>query len=142
MWTDDQIPDLPGKLSHRIDGIEVRETGSQTKGRGLFAIRPIPAKTVLDLSPVHIIPPADYRIIRDLGCRHHIFAWDQHNGEEISAAIAYGILSFCNHGDQPNARIARDMAGCRMALISTCDIRADEEITIRYFNTRFRDEPN
>jgi SET domain len=108
------------------------------KGRGLVAIQDLAPEELIERAPVFVVPVDRFRVICDpenslgpLKARMVIWKKDDQTGEDI-ACIAFGLLSFCNHDGNPNARFEQDYETETLALIATRTIAAGEEITIRY----------
>lgn len=118
-----------------IDLIETKE-----KGRGVIAARDIAVGTVLEISPVFVIPPVYYDIVKAFPFITHTFVWRDclTDRSKKTGAIAYGLISFCNHARTPNAKISRDYQNKTIKLIAQKQIFRGEEITIKYNNVWFK----
>jgi SET domain-containing protein len=106
---------------------------SKRGGRGLFALGPIAAGTIIERACTVEIPQAQTRpldAMRPLG--DYYFA---HPENFRAGLMAFGLMSFCNHADPANADMlwSRDEAlGWIADLVAAKPIAANEEITYRY----------
>jgi hypothetical protein len=110
------------------------------KGRGLVAVQDHAPEELIERAPVFVVPADRFRVICDpksslgpLKARMVIWKKDDKTGQDI-ACIAFGLLSFCNHDENPNASFQRDYETKTLALIATRAIAAGEEITVKYKN--------
>lgn len=71
----------------------------------------------------------------------HTFTWDRPLTEGgQTAAIAFGLVSLCNHASEDeaaNAGVRLDREGLSISLVASDDIQAGEEILIKYRSTPF-----
>lgn len=116
--------------------IGVRSLGD--KGRGIVALRDIPAGTVIERCPVLIIPAADRPKTDQTIVFTYVYMWehgtieqDLYNGTG-RAAIALGLSSLLNHSFDPTATFIRQIDDLELELRSRRAIAAGEEITIDY----------
>ncbi len=102
---------------------------STIEGRGLFATRNLRAGTVVDLSPVLLIPPDQVDVVDETVLRWYVFDWD---GE--STGVVLGRASMCNHSPDPNAELFLEDAesGPMAELVVTRSVRRGEELLIDY----------
>jgi hypothetical protein len=102
---------------------------TRTKGRGVFARRPIRAGEVIERAPVLVVPAADWKAMEKTVAYNYTFAWGR-DGEDAAFALGYGSLY--NHSYTPNARFDRDHEGLVIEFIAIHDIALDEEILVNY----------
>lgn len=114
--------------------IEVRDYAR--KGRGICLNETIRKGTIIESLPVLVIEPETYQKVKQLPFINHTFVWDK-SGVMESGAIGFGFASLCNHSPNPNAIIQKNFANSSIDLVALCDIRCDEEITIKYNNALF-----
>jgi uncharacterized protein len=108
------------------------------KGRGVIALRDIPAGTVIERCPVLIIPERD-RIKTDATVVFtYVYMWehgtteqDLYNGKG-RAGIALGLSSLLNHSYMPTATFTRMIDALELELRTCRAVSAREEITIDY----------
>jgi len=108
------------------------------KGRGLLAERSIPAGSCLERAPAVRLSAAD----RAQFDRSAFFAYYFADPETFEAGgghpalVAFGLLTFCNHAENPNAivRWEEDDIGLWGRLEALRDIEAGEEVTLFYTN--------
>jgi hypothetical protein len=98
------------------------------KGRGLVAIEPIGRGELLEAAPVVRLREAD-RLADAHPLFDYAFAWDEPPFEE---AVAFGLVSLCNHSDLPNAALVRDYPSRCLRLVATADIAPGEEVVFRF----------
>jgi SET domain-containing protein len=136
--------DLPGidhppvgdVVRYANDWIGVRSFGD--KGRGIVALRDIPAGTSIERCPVLIIPPADRPRTDPTVIFTYVYMWEHGTTEQNlydgtgRAAIALGLSSLPNHSYDPNAIFIRHIDELELELRSSRAIAAGEEITIDY----------
>jgi SET domain-containing protein len=130
-FRDDRVPELPIKL------YDIRMTSN--KGRGVFALYTIKPGQVIEESPVLVIPPIYYDIVKGFPFISHTFVWrdNQCNKSHKSGAIAFGVVSLCNHAQKANARVVKNFKLKNIYLRAIRPIQPGEEITICYKNVWF-----
>jgi SET domain-containing protein len=106
----------------------LRVTEISGKGRGLVAIEPIGRGELLEAAPVVRLEERD-RLPDGHPLSDYAFAWDETPFEE---AIAFGLVSLCNHSDRPNATVVRDYPNRCLRLVAVADIAPGEEVVFRY----------
>jgi hypothetical protein len=116
--------------------IEVRRAENRGKGgRGVYAIRDIPAETLIERVPVLLIPknqvfgdPAEPSPSPAISW--YVFDWSGITKREY-VALALGYGSIYNHSYTPNARY-RKVPPDVLEFVALRDIAAGEEILINY----------
>ncbi|KAG0264339.1 hypothetical protein DFQ27_001281 [Actinomortierella ambigua] len=109
----------------------IRDCGPK-KGRGVFASVLIPARTVIDVSPVLLFPTDEYNAHgRYTQLDHYTYRWPG------GMALALGLGSMFNHSNKPNVGYQRlfDQRCIRYSTLR--DIQAGEELFISYGNVWF-----
>jgi hypothetical protein len=109
---------------------DIREC--QHKGRGIYAVVPIEAGSLIESAPVLVLSPEDRATVSSTRLRHYYFLWSGDEKGEWSAAIALGHISLCNHAREPNAAFVVRRDEERIDLLAQSDIAPGEEITIDY----------
>jgi len=110
----------------------------ENKGRGLVALSRFQPNEVIERATVLVFPPEQFKTICDsrnkLGpLKSHMLVWDKDETTgEITAAISYGAMSFCNHNGSPNARFKPDKENEVIELVALRTIQEGEEVCIRY----------
>ncbi len=107
------------------DAIGVKRTKS--KGRGVFALRPIRKGEIIETCPVLVLPAEavgtdDYTT----GLHDYCFAWGRG-----TVALVLGYGSLYNHSYRPNARYD-DLPPQTKTYTALRNISPGEEITINY----------
>ncbi len=105
---------------------EVR--ASSRAGRGLFAVAPIAAETLLMEAPLLLIPADQRHALQATIVDDYVYEWDEHG----TAALVLGVSSMCNHDDDPNAFLWLVPDGLVGQLFAVRDIAEGEEITVSY----------
>ncbi len=102
-------------------------------GRGLFAIAPIAAGTVIDRACTVEVAAAqcpDLDRMQPLGDFYF-----EHPEDSRAGLMALGLMSLCNHADSANADVRftrEDGLGWMAELVALAPIAAGSEITYRY----------
>jgi SET domain-containing protein len=118
------------------DLIEVRRLDNRGRGgRGVFAMRDIPADTVIERVPVILIPREQVfgttpEAKRSARISWYVFDWEGITKRKY-VALALGYGSIYNHSYAPNARY-KPQAPDILEFTSLRAIAAGEEITINY----------
>ncbi len=110
--------------------LAVRE--SALHGRGLFAAGPISEGTTLGVYPLLILSVEDTEALKSTRLYHYVFYVDENEAGRVRAAVAFGLISLCNHSPSANAAFEVDPLRQEVTLIASRPIRADEEILIDY----------
>lgn len=108
----------------RDRAVEVRP--SPLEGRGVFTTRAVRSGEVLDQCPVILVPAEQRRHLDRTVLAGHYWDWDG------DAAVAFGVISFTNHGRPGNARWERDDETLTMALVAARDLGPDVEVLVDY----------
>lgn len=120
------------------DRLEIRS--DPRKGRGVFAVAPIAAGTLIEAAPVILVPAAQCPLIDQTILHDYYFDWDRDpdgplnatSGSEGRGAVALGLVALCNHSRRPRARVRRNVAQCTLDLVALVPIAAGDEVTIDY----------
>ena len=109
------------------------------KGRGAVATEFIQEGTLIEKAPVASFPPDQRKLIDETEIGPYYFVrpteYDSQDSR-VKGYIVFGLSSFCNHSEQPNANIewSKDRVGLWAKLTALHDIQAGEEVTIFYTN--------
>jgi len=136
--------DLPETETSRVGGVSryanewigVKDFGA--KGRGIVALRDIPAGTVIERCPVLIIPEQERAQTDPSIVFTYVYMWEHGTTEDDlytgkgRAAIALGMSSLLNHSYDPTAVFTRRIDELELELRSRKSIAAGEEVTIDY----------
>jgi len=108
------------------------------KGRGVITKQTIEANTVLEVAPVASFPTQERPIIDKTQIAKYYFVQPEAYEEtkQVEGYFIFGLASFCNHHDKPNAKIEwkEDEKGLWAHLTTTKAISANEEVTLYYTN--------
>jgi SET domain-containing protein len=99
------------------------------KGRGLVATQDIPARAQIVTCPVIVYDDTDAGRISKTRLGDYNFRFGVRQNR---ACIILGVISLCNHADEPNAEIVCDEDALMVTLVATREIGMGEEICIRY----------
>jgi SET domain-containing protein len=110
--------------------IEIR--ADPAKGRGVFAREAIDAGTAIEAAPVIIVPEPDCAGLDRTILHDYYFHWDGDPDGVGRGAVAFGLVSLCNHARRPTARVRRNLARETLDLIALTRIEAGQEVTIDY----------
>jgi SET domain-containing protein len=108
------------------------------RGRGVIALRDIPAGELIERTPVLVIPDADRETTDRSIIFTYVYMWEHGTTEQDlyagsgRAAIALGMSSLLNHSYNPNASFLRKIDELELELRSRTTIAAGEEVTIDY----------
>lgn len=116
---------------------------SQTFGRHLFSDAYFRPGELIDRVPVIVLPDAQNDDLRRTDLYAYVFEWDpqeryKQSGDLVqcdgrySQAVALGLISFCNHRDDPNADYSFDYANQLIIWTARRLIEPGDEITIHY----------
>ena len=126
---------LPVRSTQRLP---LRVLSMGQRGRGVVAEADIPAGTLIERSPVLVIPPGDRAAVDQGIVFTYVFMWEHDTTEEDlyrhegRAAIALGYTSLLNHSYTPNCDFVRHIDELVIDLVAHRDIAAGEELTIDY----------
>lgn len=98
-------------------------------GRGVFALEPIAADSLIEICPVIVIPADQVALIHQTILHDYYFLWGENEKE---AAIAMGYGSLYNHAVDSNATYEMDFELLTIDIYAIKPIQAGEEITINY----------
>jgi hypothetical protein len=110
-----------------VPRLEIRDVPG--KGRGVFALEPIPEGTVIEDCPVIVIAEDELQLLGATILSNYFFRWGPCEDE---AAVALGWGSLYNHAHEPNAVYVRKYEARLLSFVSLRDIAAGEEITVNY----------
>ncbi len=110
--------------------VEVRQ--SPFHGRGLFAAVSFDAGDRIATYPLLILSREDTRAVRQTRLYHYVFYVDEDESGEMRAAVAFGLISMCNHSPDANADFTVDAEAQSVTLTARSDIPEGSEILIDY----------
>jgi SET domain-containing protein len=98
-------------------------------GRGVFTSEPIPAGTVIEISPVLVFSANERKTVEQTFLFDYIFEWGD---RKRKAALGLGYISMYNHDYDANCNYEMDYDYNIMTLTTVKDIRKGEEVCINY----------
>jgi SET domain-containing protein len=99
------------------------------KGRGLLATTEIPEGTAIVTCPVIVYDDADAGRISKTRLGDYNFRFGR---RQSRSCIVLGVISLCNHADEPNAEIVCHESEQTVTLVALRTIAEGDEICIRY----------
>tara|TARA_R100001244_G_scaffold41571_2_gene37323 strand:+ start:3349 stop:3732 length:384 start_codon:yes stop_codon:yes gene_type:complete len=110
--------------------VEVRQ--SPFHGRGLFATVSFETGDLIATYPLLILSEEDTAAIRGTQIHHYVFYVDENENGHMRAAVAFGLISMCNHSPDANGDFAVDAEAQTVSLSARKPIPAETEILIDY----------
>ncbi|KAF9934896.1 hypothetical protein FBU30_010163 [Linnemannia zychae] len=105
--------------------LRIQECGA--KGRGVVTTTVIPARTVIDISPILLFPTEEYSSHGQYTqLDHYTYRW------KGGMALALGLGSMFNHSNTPNVGFQRDFENSLIRYSALREILPDEELCISY----------
>ena len=98
-------------------------------GKGVYTTEAIDAGTILEISPVIVLPPKDRPIIDQTLLHDYIFEW---NPEEKTSAMALGYVPVYNHSYTSNCEYEMNYKDETITIKAIRFIKAGEELFINY----------
>jgi len=98
-------------------------------GRGVFTNRAIPANTIIELSPVIVMPHADRLLLDKTLLYNYIFEWGE---TKDKCCMALGLVPMYNHSYQSNCEYFMDFDDDTIYVKTVRPINKGEELTINY----------
>jgi SET domain-containing protein len=108
------------------------------KGRCVFAKQDFARESILERTPIILLPQEDWQIIERTCLHNYAFGWGP---DQDQAAIALGIGSLFNHSYEPNAFYRKNHKEQTIEFIALRDIRSGEEITVNYSGHPYGKKP-
>ena len=102
---------------------------SKLGGRGVFTSKAISKGSIIEISPVIVMPKKDRKHMDDTKLHDYYFIWGE---QDDQCAIVLGYGSLYNHAYTPNAEYAPDFKSATLDFYALFDIKAGEEITVNY----------
>ena len=98
-------------------------------GRGVCSTEPIRRGQVVEVSPVIVIPPAEWKRLRGTLIERYVFAWGR--GGRLNA-MPLGLGGVFNHADDPNLDWRPSPRLESLIFRARRDIAAGQQLTIDY----------
>jgi SET domain-containing protein len=111
----------------RLSSIYIAQT--KAKGLGIFTNTKIKKGTVIEISPVIVMPLKDKEHLDKTLLHDYIFMWGK---KEENIAMALGWIPLYNHNYKSNCQYQMNFTTQEMAIISVVNIAENEELTINY----------
>lgn len=105
--------------------LQIQDCGA--KGRGVVTTVVIPARTVIDISPILLFPSEEYSTHGQYTqLDHYTYRW------KGGMALALGLGSMFNHSSTPNVGFQRDIDNGLIRYSTLREIQVGEELCISY----------
>ncbi|KAF9086094.1 hypothetical protein BGX23_009141 [Mortierella sp. AD031] len=105
--------------------LQIQDCGA--KGRGVLTTVAIPARAVIDISPILLFPTKEYTTHgQHTQLDHYTYRW------KGGMALALGLGSMFNHSCSPNIGFQRDIENGLIRYSALREIQAGEELCISY----------
>jgi SET domain-containing protein len=98
-------------------------------GRGVFTSETIAAATVIEISPVIVMPAEDRLQLDKTKLHDYIFEWGKNNDK---CCMALGLVPMYNHSYTSNCEYIMDYETDMIFIQTVQDIEAGTELTINY----------
>jgi uncharacterized protein len=105
---------------------------SNGKGRGVFTNENIRSKSIIEVSPVIVLPQKDRKTIDQTLLHDYIFEWGETRRQ---ACIALGYVSLYNHSFTSNCEYEMDYDYQLITIRTVRSIKKGEELSINYNGT-------
>ena len=102
---------------------------TKERGRGVFAMEEIPARTIIEISPVIVMEQQDRSPLDQTKLHDYIFEW---GGEKKQCCVGLGYISMYNHSYTSNCEYEMDFESEMMTIQTVIDIKKGEELFINY----------
>ncbi|MBK8610447.1 MAG: SET domain-containing protein-lysine N-methyltransferase [Chitinophagaceae bacterium] len=99
------------------------------KGRGVFTRERIPANTVIELSPVIVMPISNREQLDKTLLHDYIFEWGK---DKDQCCMALGLIPIYNHSYKSNCEYFMDYEDESIMVKAVRVIENGEELTINY----------
>ena len=108
-------------------------------GWGVFSSQSSPAGTVVERSPVIVMPASQRALLDQTRLHDYIFEWGETSDPAKKCAMAMGWVAVYNHSYQSNCEYEMDLVNELISIRTVRDISAGEELFINY-NGDWNDE--
>lgn len=110
-----------------LPGLVIKNTAG--KGRGIFTEKLIPAETIIEVSPVIVMPQDDRPHIDKTLLHDYIFEWGQ---DKSQCCMALGLVPVYNHSYESNCEYFMDYETEMIMIKTVREVAAGEELSINY----------
>lgn len=104
-------------------------------GRGVFTLEALAADTLVEISPVIVLPEKDRKLLDQTLLHYYIFEWGEN---QRGCCVALGYVSLYNHSFESNCEYEMDVESQMIRIKTMRAIEAGEELFINY-NGDFND---
>lgn len=104
-------------------------------GRGVFTLEALAADTLVEISPVIVLPEKDRKLLDQTLLHYYIFEWGE---DQRGCCVALGYVSLYNHSFESNCEYEMDVESQMIRIKTMRAIETGEELFINY-NGDFND---
>ena len=102
---------------------------SEKRGRGIFTTEPLPANTVIEISPVLVLSAKERKQVEKTVLYNYLFEWGK-KGKK--GCVAWGYLSIYNHSYHANCEYEMDFESQLMTVRTVKAVAKGEELFVNY----------
>lgn len=102
---------------------------SPLHGKGVFTTAQLQGDTVIEISPVIVLPPADRYHLDQTKLHDYIFEWGE---DKRSCCMALGYVPLYNHACPSNCEYEMDFSAGLIRIKTVRAIEIGEELLINY----------
>jgi len=102
---------------------------TREKGRGVFTKGPIPANTIIEISPVIVMSSEERKLLDQTLLHDYIFEWGP---DSKQCCMALGYVAVYNHSYHSNCEYEMDFENAVIKIKTIRKIEAGEELYINY----------
>jgi len=99
------------------------------RGRGVFTKQPIPANTIVEISPVIVMSSEERKLLDQTLLHDYIFEWGP---DSKQCCMALGYVPVYNHSYKSNCEYEMDFGNQVIKIKTIRSIGAGEELFINY----------
>lgn len=102
---------------------------SKNRGRGVFTKKDIPANTIIEISPVVVLPVKEAKHILKTKMQNYVFCWGN-SARKIGVALGWGAIY--NHSYASNAEYSANFKKNTLTIRTVRPIKKGTEIFVNY----------
>lgn len=111
---------------------------AKNMGQGVFSVEDIPAKKVIEISPVLVMSFEERVLLDKVKLHDYIFEW---NSSQKQCCVAWGYISIYNHSYESNCEYEMEYdKGC-IRILTMRAIKSGEQLFINYNGTYNNKKP-
>jgi len=107
-------------------------------GRGIFTRQALPARTIIEIAPVIVMPNKDRSFLDQTLLHDYIFEWGENHQQ---CCMALGYVPIYNHSYKSNCEYEMNFKKQTITVKTVMAIKAGEELFINYNGDWNNDKP-